>query len=85
MINFSLKLDVKFIGELYLNRVIPQKVIHICVCSMFDKFQKEYFKAFAEQDTVSDDFEYNLEGIIKLYDQRFFYYFHNMSIKSIKI
>ena len=36
---------------------------------MFDKFQTEYFKAMAEKDTVSDDFEYNLEGIIKLYDR----------------
>jgi len=61
--------DVKFIGELYLNKVIPQKVIHICSCSMFEKFQKEYFKAISESDTVSDDFEYNLEGIIKLYDR----------------
>ena len=59
---------MKFIGELYLNRVIPQKVIHICACSMFQKFQEEYFKAIAESDTASDEFEYNLEGIIVLFD-----------------
>ena len=64
--------DVKFIGELHLNKVIPQKVIHICACSMFEKFQKEYFRATAENDPSSAaDFEYNLEGIIKLFDRGF--------------
>lgn len=40
---------------------------------MFEKFQKEYFKTIGEGDLASEDFEYNLEGIIKLFDRGLFF------------
>lgn len=63
---------MKFIGELYICKVIPQKVIIVCVLSMISKFLEDFSKAMAanknDVEVESYDFEDNLEAILILLD-----------------
>lgn len=66
---------MKFIGELYICKVIPQKVIIVCVLSMISKFLEDFSKAMAanknDVEVESYDFEDNLEAILILLDHGF--------------
>lgn len=63
---------MKFIGELYICKVIPQKVIIVCVLSMISKFLEDFSKTMATNkndiELENYDFEDNLEAILILLD-----------------
>jgi len=58
-----MKLVVKFIGELFLIKVLPEVIIQLCATTMMLKSYKEYMTQ--QMNSVCES---NLEGILSLYD-----------------
>lgn len=68
--NLIYLLDVQFIGELFLTKVVPLKVINICSNILLKNFINHYqFSLIDSNSNTTKEYEIDIEAIITLFEK----------------